>query len=100
MCTMAKYPNEICPKCQKNHRKGRKSEGEQPMQQTFYYEAHLSNQRNPNRYRWKTYRCIDCKIFVMFVEHFDEPKNMKQLNKLINAMTVNIIRLNKNFKYG
>lgn len=36
----------------------------------------------------------------MFIEHFDKPKNMKQLNKLINAMTVNIIRLDKNFKYG
>jgi len=96
---MAKYPKDICPKCQKNHRRGIKSKGELSNQQTFYYEAHLSNQRNPYEYRWKVYWCIDCNIYVMFVEHFDEPRNVKQLNKLINSMTVNIIRLDKNFKY-
>ena len=98
---MPRYPTEICPKCKKNHRRGKKEEGEHlPIQQTFYYEAHLSNQRNPNQYRWKTYSCIDCNMYVMFVEHHNEPKNIKKLDKIINSITIHLIKLNKNFKYG
>lgn len=96
---MPRYPTEICPKCQKNHRKGLESRGEMKNQQTFYYEAHLSNIRVPNQYRWKTYRCTDCNLIVMFITH-EQVKNSTQLNKLVNSVTVHLIQLNDNFEFG
>ena len=96
---MGRYPDEICPKCKKNHRKGIKSKGEKSMQQTFYYEAHLSNQRVPNQYRWKTYRCIDCEMIVMFIEH-SPVSNVTELNNTVKSITVELIKQNKNFRYG
>lgn len=94
---MGRYPKEVCPNCQKNHRKGNSEE--MKIQQTFYYEAHLSNQNVPNEYRWKTYRCIDCNIFVMFIEH-SEVKNISELNQTIKSITVHLIKQNKNFKFA
>ena len=95
---MARYPNEICPKCQKNHRRGRKSDGwirkdwsELPMQQTFYYEAHLSSKTPNAEYTWKTYRCFDCNMYVMFITH--HVKNIQGVNKLVDSIAVNLIRL-------
>ena len=89
---MGRYPNEICPGCKKNHRKG-KDKFEKRNQQTFYYEAHLSNQSVKNEYRWKTYRCIDCNMVVMFIEHV--VKDIEGVNDLVNSIAVNLIRFSK-----
>lgn len=70
------------------------------MQQTFYYEPHLSNDKIPNEYRWKTYRCEDCNMVVMFITHHKEVKNATELNSVIDSMTIKMIKLNKNFKWG
>jgi len=89
---LARYPNEICPKCQKNHRRGRRLESEHlPMQQTFYYEAHLSSKTPNAEYTWKTYRCIDCNMYVMFITH--HVKDIQGVNKLVDSIAVNLIRL-------
>ena len=96
---MGRYPEEICPKCKKNHRKG-KGVSEKPMQQTLYYEASLSNNRIPNEYRWKTYRCIDCNVVVMFIEHHIQPKTSTELNTIVDSVTVELIKLNEKFRFG
>jgi len=90
---MARYPNEICPQCKKNHRKG-KDKFEQRIQQTFYYEAHLSSKTPNAEYTWKTYRCIDCNMYVMFITH--HVTGIKGVNKLVESIAVNLIRLDKN----
>ena len=95
---MGRYPDEICPKCRINHRKGLASKKEKPMQQTFYYESHLSNNRVPNEYRWKTYRCIDCNIIVMFIEHHNV-KSTTELNAVVDSITVEMIKLNDKFRF-
>ena len=87
---MARYPNEICPQCKKNHRKG-KDKFEKRNQQTFYYEAHLASKTPNAEYTWKTYRCIDCNMYVMFITH--HVKDIQGVNKLVESIAVNLIRL-------
>ena len=96
---LGRYPDEICPKCKINHRKGSPSKNEMRIQQTFYYEASLSNNRVPNEYRWKTYRCIDCDMFVMFIEHHIRPKNMTELNSIVDSITIELIKQNDKFRF-
>jgi len=55
---MPRYADRCCPVCFKRTK--------------MYYDRNLSNNNLPNQYRTRTFRCGNCDIMLVFVEHFVE----------------------------